>query len=104
MTGKRFTLFEDGETIIDNESVADDGGKEVYWTVEYVQVVKLVKLLNELHEENKEQKRAMRIAEHYNEQLENEIIHIKTTIKTMMENERTELGRSVLKQLWSAIQ
>lgn len=49
---KRFTLFDDGETIIDNESVADDGGKEIYWTVEYVQRVKLVELLNELHEEN----------------------------------------------------
>jgi regulator of replication initiation timing len=30
--------------------------------------------------------------------------HTTTTIKTMMENERTELGRSVLRQLWSAIQ
>ena len=30
--------------------------------------------------------------------------HIKQTIKDMMENERTELGRSVLKQLWEAIQ
>ena len=52
MTAKRFTLFDDGETIIDNESVVDDGGKEIYWIVEYVQVVKLVELLNELHEEN----------------------------------------------------
>lgn len=47
---KRFTLLD--ETIIDNEKVADDGGKEIYWTVEYVQRVKLVELLNELHEEN----------------------------------------------------
>jgi FtsZ-binding cell division protein ZapB len=30
--------------------------------------------------------------------------HTTTTIQTMMENERTELGRSVLKQLWEAIQ
>lgn len=30
--------------------------------------------------------------------------HIKQTIKTMMETERTALGRSVLKQLWEAIQ
>ena len=52
MTAKRFTLFDDGETIIDNESVVDDGGKETYWIVEYVQVIKLVELLNELHEEN----------------------------------------------------
>ena len=38
----------------------------------------------------------------YNLHEENE--HIKQTIKDMMENERTELGRSVLKQLWEAIQ
>ena len=49
---ERFTLFDDGETIIDNEKVVDDGGKQIYWTVEYVQRVKLVELLNELHEEN----------------------------------------------------
>jgi len=35
-------------------------------------------------------------------QKENE--HIKQTIKTMMENERTELGQSVLRQLLEAIQ
>lgn len=40
-------------------------------------------LLNELTEENK---------------------HIKQTIKNMMETERTELGHSVLKQLYEAIQ
>lgn len=57
MTPKRFTLFDDGETIIDNESVVDDGEKETYWIVEYVQVVKLVELLNELHEENQKLKK-----------------------------------------------
>lgn len=46
--------------------------------------------LNRLEEENKE--------------LKEENKHIKHTIKTMMENERTELGRSVLKQLYEAIQ
>lgn len=56
MTAKRFTLFDDGETIFDNETVADDGGKQTYWIVEYVQVVKLVELLNELHEENQKLK------------------------------------------------
>jgi chromosome segregation ATPase len=30
--------------------------------------------------------------------------HTATTIKTMMDTERTELGKSVLKQLWEAIQ
>ena len=54
MTTKRFVLFKDGETIIDNEPVADDGGKQIYWTVEYTQKVKLVELLNELHEENEQ--------------------------------------------------
>ena len=53
MTEKRFTLFDDGETIIDNGSVTDDGGKKIYWTVEYVQLVQLVYLLNELNDENK---------------------------------------------------
>ena len=56
---KRFVLFDNGETIIDNESVADDGGKEIYWTVEYIQLVKLVELMNELAEENKELKKEL---------------------------------------------
>ena len=42
-----------------------------------------VEILNALHEENQ---------------------HIKHTIKTMMENERTELGKNCLKQLYEAIQ
>ena len=36
--------------------------------------------------------------------LYNENEHIKQTIKDMLENERTELGKSVLKQLYEAIQ
>ena len=39
-----------------------------------------------------------------NTQLSEENEHIKQTIKDMMETERTELGRSVLRQLWEAIQ
>ncbi len=41
---------------------------------------------------------------HYKEAYGTEIVKIKQTIKDMMENERTELGCSVLKQLWEAIQ
>lgn len=37
-------------------------------------------------------------------QLNEENEHIKQTIKDMINTERTELGRSVLKQLWEAIQ
>ena len=44
---------------------------------------KVVELLNELHDEN---------------------THIKNIIKEMYETERTELGRSVLKQVIEAIQ
>lgn len=41
---------------------------------------------------------------HYKEAYATEIVKIKQTIKDMMENERTELGQSVLRQLWEAIQ
>ena len=37
-------------------------------------------------------------------QKEKEIIDIKNTIKTLMENERTHLGHNALKQAWEAIQ
>ena len=64
---KRFILFHDGETIIDNESIADDGGKEIYWTVEYIQLVKLVELMNELAEENKELKKELGLLAEFNQ-------------------------------------
>jgi hypothetical protein len=44
------------------------------------------------------------ICKHYKEAYGTEIVKIKQTIKDMLENERTELGRSVLRQLWEAIQ
>lgn len=53
MTAKRFELMANDEVIIDNCSIADDGSKQTYWAVEYVQRVKLVELLNELHSQNK---------------------------------------------------
>ena len=36
--------------------------------------------------------------------LEKENQYIKNTIKEMLDNERTEIGKSVLKQLWEIIQ
>ena len=50
---------------------------------EEISMIEVVLLLNGLHEEN---------------------THIKNTIKEMYNNERTALGRSVLKQLLEAIQ
>ena len=56
-----------------------------------------LKQIKELEEEN-----------HRLNETRDELIHenrnIKNTIQTMLINERTELGRSVLKQLWEAIQ
>ena len=37
-------------------------------------------------------------------ELNDENQHIKNTIKEMLDNERTEIGKSVLKQLWEVIQ
>ena len=50
----------------------------------------LLDLLNKLNDENKETKK------------ENQ--YIKNTIKDMLDNERTEIGKSVLKQLMEVIQ
>lgn len=43
----------------------------------------IINMLNALHEENE---------------------HIKNTIQDMIQTEKTELGKSILKQLWSRIQ
>ena len=51
----------------------------------------------QIEQENKELK-------HYKEAYGDEIVNIKHTIKTMMENERTEIGKNTLKQLWEVIQ
>ena len=62
--------------------------------------------MNELADENEQLKSSDTITDLETKimKLKQENEHIKHTIKTMMENERTELGRSVLKQLWEAIQ
>ena len=58
----------------------------------------------QLKEQNADWETAFDNCKHYKEAYGTEIVKIKQTIKDMMENERTELGRSVLKQLWEAIQ
>ena len=42
--------------------------------------------------------------EQENKKLKKENQYIKNTIKEMLDNERTEIGKSVLKQLWEVIQ
>ena len=79
----------------------------------------LMDLLNELHSRNKRleykiqrernsftktHERWSKEAETKIKELSEENEHIKHTIKTMIETERTELGQSVLKQLWEQIE
>jgi hemerythrin-like domain-containing protein len=71
MTQKRFvikpsSIVNDGFVIIDKEK------KYTFPVLESTLNYMFCKALNELTEENEERKRAMRIAEHYNKQLENE--------------------------------
>lgn len=112
MTDKRFTL----NSVLNFDFGICDYGEPIG------SLRNICELLNELHEANEGLKEynnklmkqpllfdvqtipdTMEIMK-ANTQLEEENQHIKHTIKTMMENERTELGRSVLKQLWEAIQ
>ena len=78
MTEKRFT-FADGFKIV---AIRDNG--------KIMNSRQVCNQLNEFCEENKE--------------LKEENQHIKNTIKEMLDNERTEIGKSVLKQLWEIIQ
>ena len=57
MNEKRFIL--EDEVIIDNDSVADDGGRELYWTFEYIQRQRLVELMNSLNDENEQLKQEL---------------------------------------------
>ena len=76
-----------------------------------------VNVEKELLEENKQLKQRINVLndqitaqgiviesyQNRNQKLFDEKEHIKQTIRDMIEYERTELGRSVLKQLWEAI-
>ena len=75
----------------------DEYTGSLYCNDEPIKIDTVCNLLNELNDENTELK-------HYNEAYADEIVNIKHTIKTMLKNERTEIGKSTLKQLWEAIQ
>ena len=61
------------------DCIEDNIGEEVYWGLDDV----LCNLLNELNDENN---------------------RIKQTIQTAINNERTDLGKNALKQVWEQIQ
>ena len=67
----------------------------------------VVNRLNELNNENEQSKMMIATLRNIvleNEDLEKENQYIKNTIQTMLNNERTHIGQSVLKQLWEVIQ
>ena len=57
----------------------------------------------QLKEQNADWETAFDNCKHYKEAYGTEIVKIKQTIKDMMENERTELGKMTLRQLWRQI-
>ena len=66
-------------------------------------VGKLKKENEQLKEQNADWETAFDNCKHYKEAYGTEIVKIKQTIKDMMENERTELGKMTLRQLWRQI-
>jgi regulator of replication initiation timing len=87
MTEKQFKIntSEIGYIYIDNLK-----GEHMSW-------VELEKTLNRLYAQNKELFKE-------NKELKKENQHIKNTIQEAYKNERTQLGKSILKQLMEAIQ
>lgn len=98
MIEKRFTLFDDKESckemvkLSSERFMVDTVGSVVdMWNHDFYDYPSdLVPLLNELNDEN--------------EQLKGEKEKIINTIKTAYENEQTDLGKPILKQLMENIQ
>ena len=61
------------------------------------EIMNLKTIVKQLRTDNTKQKKLLNTTMKQNK-------HTTTTIQTMMENERTELGQSVLRQLYEAIQ
>ena len=83
MTEKRFTL--EYEAIVDNETLADDGGRQLYWTVEYIQLEKLVELLNSLNDENEQLRHDASVLIQSNQDYRKENKQLKQTMQEVAE-------------------
>ena len=101
---KRFTMSDRHLSEVNNDIAIADGG--IPCTQRQV-----CKLLNELSEENEQLRTALKelqaigdYQEHRIRELDNENRNIQNTIREAMENERTALGKSVLKQLLESIE
>ena len=93
MTEKRFTIFGEWHKDCVIDEIRDNTG-------EYVTIGRVVDLLNE----NEELKKDCSNLIDDNTEYVSEMNHIKQVIKEAYNNERTQLGKSVLKQLIEAIQ
>ena len=109
MTGKRFVDYFDK----DHNYIIQDLQNEDEYQVGFVNCDEdvFLELINQLSDENEQLKEIidqLRTDNTQQKKLLNKTMkqnhHTKTTIQTMMDTERTELGKSVLKQLWEAIQ
>ena len=99
---KRFTT--NGYYVYDHQ-------KEDKWLANEVGIGYVVTVMNNLDTKAKERSKALSKLQKENEQLNksrdaliSENRHIKKTSQTMLINERTAIGKSVLKQLWEQIQ
>ena len=126
---KRFMIDDCGELIdLNNHKFINYGEEccnllnEQHETIERLKVnideLLSVNVEKELFEENEQLKQRINVLDdqitaqgiviegyqNRNQKLFDEKEHIKQTIRDMIEYERTELGRSVLKQLWESIQ
>ena len=92
MTEKRFIYFKN-PIGFGKQGIEDKQTNEAFdFTFDNV-----LDVMNKLSDENKQ----LNVSR---DELIHENRHIKNTIQTMLINERTRLGKSVLKQLWEAIQ
>ena len=112
MTAKQFEVIDYFDS--ENKSIKairDNGTTEIYSMDNELEANSTCEKLNALHEENTQLKEGLKELKEIGDyqaqriqELNNENQHIKNTIQTMKETERTQMGQSVLKQLWEQIQ
>ena len=103
---KRFKLHIKWSNLTKTEGIAElsDNGQPLLKT-ECIEDARLLQtILNELHDKYIDEYALRETLQLDLQRVEEENTHIKNTIKEMYNNERTELGKSTLKQLLETIQ
>ena len=102
MTEKRFTITQDFE---EHHRQIRDNGHIIMGCFLEPQAEPIVKLLNELHEENQTLKSEIKDFQELLAGKEEELLKpIRLTIQEAYETERTQIGKSVLKQLLQTLE